>query len=292
MIGVAVAQDEAVVAVGHHPVDHPDAGVAADLADRALGHIEPMVEDRHIVAALGQEAAVGGHAEDGGLQVAAQHRLARRLGREVAAREVAQGAGPGMLADLQAVQDIIVDLAQRDGLGDPQGLGAILRGDQLVEVVDLQAERLEHRPPAAHAAWAEGLGQAALGQDRVVGEVGVLGPEAGRQGGVTQDDLHFGVAQRQGRRKGALQDADRAVAADVAGDQHPSAPPRPALGPGTALRHEAGPVWKALGQARAGLGRLRRGQGRIRHRLGLGTPQGSPERGRHVRRGPAGGSQI
>jgi len=45
MVGIAVAEDEAPFAVGRVPVDHPDAGVSAHLADYPLRDINAVVKN-------------------------------------------------------------------------------------------------------------------------------------------------------------------------------------------------------------------------------------------------------
>ncbi len=67
------------------------------------------MEHGRVVAALLEQPPVGPDTEDRRLEISAQHRLAIGLGRQVAARVVAQGPRPGMFSDRQAIQDEALD---------------------------------------------------------------------------------------------------------------------------------------------------------------------------------------
>ena len=93
MIRVAVTEDERALPVGRVPAHDADVVPPGRLGHEPLRHVDPMMDQGGEIAPGREEPAERRDRDEGGLEIAPQHRPRVRLTLQVAAPVEAQGAG-------------------------------------------------------------------------------------------------------------------------------------------------------------------------------------------------------
>ena len=201
VVGVAVAENEAALPVGHVPVDDAHAPRSTDLADHPLRRVDAVIEDRHVEAFALEEAVDGKRGQQCPLEVTPGDHFPVRLVLQVAGREVSQCTGKRVLADGNAVKAEGSGYRMRQLGGELARLCPISLADERAEGVPGQFERLKQITAGVDAAVAEQLRKLIPQKHGRVRHFGVLGAKARRQQLVAQQRVNLRSAKREGDRQ-------------------------------------------------------------------------------------------
>ena len=245
VVGGAVAEDEALLAIGRIPIHHAHAARPRRLADEALRYVDAVVENRRREAAIREQTIRHARCEDRRREITSQHRLGDRRLVEHALRKKAQRPGECVFADGHVAKTKLRDFCVWYFRCDASGFVSLVTRHPITVAMHLQPEPLVHRPRRRVAGGARVGGRPAATVLRDVGEMPGLRHLAGGEKFVAQQNLHIRSAQGQRRSEQSFRSRARVETAHARRHQNP----RPAFrsrtrgGPGARITpHQRAPV--------------------------------------------------
>ena len=225
VIRVAVAENEALLAIRDRPVHHARAEPARRLADETLRHVDAVVENDDVEFVPLNEPAHGEHGEQRGLEVTAQHRLRVRFAVEIAAGKKPQRARERVFAHGHAVELVSTDVGNQNILRNPLRLGEFIARHRLAVTVDRQIPRLVVHLARSEASVAETT-RAARDEIGVPIHAAMRAEQAGGKKFVAQQKMDVRAAQRERDGEHPLDGRDAGMTAGACRDKHARSAPR------------------------------------------------------------------